>query len=88
MVHTFPCGNVATRLGPPSRIDNPDTVLQTFAERSIDLPIDYEHQNDIPEVQRKGPDLRYTWASGGLDQEIPVAPDWCLGARSLDGQAR
>jgi hypothetical protein len=38
-------------------MDNPDTVLQMFAERGIDLPIDYEHQNDKPEAKLKGPDF-------------------------------
>ena len=79
-VHLIPSGNVATRVGPPFRMDNPQIVLQTFApsrglhanrcraaERGIDLPIDYEHQNDIPEAKLNGPNLQKNWASGGLD---------------------
>jgi phage I-like protein len=54
-VHLIPSGHVQTRLGPPFRMDNPDTVLQMFAERGIDLPIDYEHQYDKPEAKLKGP---------------------------------
>lgn len=54
-VHLIPSGHVQTRLGPPFRMDNPDIVLQMFAERGIDLPIDYEHQNDKPEAKLKGP---------------------------------
>ncbi len=54
-VHLIPIGEVATRHGPNFRLDNPQLVLQTFEERGIDLPIDYEHQNDKPEAKLKGP---------------------------------
>ena len=87
-VHLIPSGHVQTRLGPPFRMDNPDSVLQMFAERGIDLPIDYEHQNDKPEAKLKGRNLQKTWASGGLDQRIAGAPQWYLGARSVDGHRK
>lgn len=86
-VHLVPSGHVQNRLGPPFRMDNPDIVLQMFAERGIDLPTLYEHQNDKLDAKLKGPNLQNAWASGRLDQGIAGARRWYLGARSVDGLA-
>lgn len=73
-VHLIPSGHVQTRTGPPFRLDSPNAVLQMFADRGIDLPIDYEHQNDKPEAKLKGPVPAAGWI-----KELQARPDGIWG---------
>ncbi len=54
-VHLLPSGRFNTRDGRAFDNAEPDAVIATFRARAIDLPIDYEHQNDRPEARLSGP---------------------------------
>lgn len=54
-VHLMPAGAFKARDGRSFVLDTPQAVIAAFREGGIDLPVDYEHQNDTPEAKLKGP---------------------------------
>lgn len=50
-VHLLPLGEVAARDGRRWLLDDPDAVIAAFSDGGIDLPVDYQHQNDTPPPQ-------------------------------------
>ncbi|MFC3059420.1 phage protease [Paenirhodobacter populi] len=54
-VHLFPPGPMVGRDGRRFDLAEPNDVIADFRKRGVDLPIDYEHQNDTPDAKRNGP---------------------------------
>ncbi|WP_423206715.1 hypothetical protein E2974_18120 [Paracoccus yeei] len=54
-VHLLPAGRFTGRDGRSFDNSDPEGLIATFNERAVDLPIDYEHQNDRPEARLSGP---------------------------------
>ncbi len=54
-VHLLPAGRFGARDGRIFDNADPDGLIATFRDRAVDLPIDYEHQNDRPEARLSGP---------------------------------
>ncbi|MFZ7089845.1 phage protease [Primorskyibacter sp. 2E233] len=54
-VQLTPLGAITARDGRNFVVDDPDAILAAFAAGGIDLPIDYEHQNDNPKAKLSGP---------------------------------
>lgn len=54
-VHLFPAGHMTGRDGRQFELADPAALMLDFQSRGIDLPIDYEHQNDRPETKLSGP---------------------------------
>lgn len=54
-VHLLPGGRMTGRDGKSYTLSDPHAVIRAFQAGAIDLPIDYEHQNDRPEARLSGP---------------------------------
>jgi phage I-like protein len=55
-VHLFPGdGEVKGRDGRAWQLVDPSALVLAFQSAGIDLPVDYEHQNDTPEAKLNGP---------------------------------
>lgn len=54
-VHLLPDGKMTGRDGRVFEPVDPGAIVLAFKSNSIDLPIDYEHQNDKPEAKLSGP---------------------------------
>lgn len=54
-VHLFPDGKMMGRDGREFDLVDPAAIVLAFQSRGVDLPIDYEHQNDKPEAKLSGP---------------------------------
>ncbi len=54
-VHLLPLGAVDGRDGRAWTLDNPSGVVSAFNAGKIDLPVDYDHQNDKSDPNRSGP---------------------------------
>jgi phage I-like protein len=54
-VHLLPAGNIQARDGRSFVLKSPDVVIQAFRAGAIDLPIDYQHQNDRKDTGLSGP---------------------------------
>jgi phage I-like protein len=54
-VHLFPAGPMTGRDGRKFDLADPSAVVLAFQVAAVDLPIDYEHQNDRPEAKLNGP---------------------------------
>lgn len=71
-VHLLPEGHMTGRDGRVFNLSDAEAVVAEFQAMGIDLPIDYEHQNDKPEAKLSGPVPAAGWikelkaAEGGL----------------------
>ena len=54
-VHLFPEGKMTGRDGRIFDLADPGALVLAFQSSGVDLPIDYEHQNDVPEAKLHGP---------------------------------
>lgn len=54
-VHLFPDGKMTGRDGRSFELADPQGLVLAFQSGGVDLPIDYEHQNDKPEARLSGP---------------------------------
>ena len=54
-VHLLPSGVMHGRDGRSYDLADPGGLILAFQASGIDLPVDYEHQNDKPEARLKGP---------------------------------
>lgn len=82
-VHLLPRGQFTARDG--RMFDNSDSeaVIATFRQRKIDLPIDYEHQNDRAEARLSGP----VPAAGWID-DLELRSDGIWGRTKWTARAR
>lgn len=84
---SLPLGAMKTRDGRSFRNAEPARLVELFRQGGIDLPIDYEHQNDRPEAKRNGPVPAAGWIKAlelradGLWGRV----DWTARARELIG---
>lgn len=61
-VHLFPGdGEVKGRDGRAWQLVDPSALVLAFQSAGIDLPVDYEHQNDTPEAKLNGPVPAVGW---------------------------
>ncbi|NEX47737.1 phage protease [Pseudotabrizicola algicola] len=87
-VHLLPAGNMQGRDGRAYSLPDPAGVILDFQERGIDLPVDYEHQNDKPEAKLKGPVPAAGWIkelahnASGLWGRV----EWTATAREMIGR--
>jgi phage I-like protein len=71
-VHLLHEGHMTGRDGRQFNLSDPEALVIEFQSLGIDLPIDYEHQNDKPEAKLSGPVPAAGWikelkaAEGGL----------------------
>ncbi|WP_164881742.1 phage protease [Paenirhodobacter populi] len=69
----------------------PDAVIEDFRKRGVDLTIDYEHQNDVPDAKRNGPVPAAGWINmrnptclhPAHRTRLPIRPCWPGWHRSL-----
>ena len=54
-VHLFPEGKMIGRDGRIFDLADPGALVLAFQSSGVDLPIDCEHQNDLPEAKLHGP---------------------------------
>ena len=84
-VHLLPSGNMTARDGRKWTLSDPAAGLQAFQAGGIDLPADFEHQNDNPEVRLKGPVPAAGWIKG-LKTEVSGIwgrVEWTATAREM-----
>lgn len=86
-VHLFPPGRMFARDGREFILANPQAVVLAFEKGGIDLPIDYNHENDRKDPSRAGPIPAAGWI-----KELAVRGDglwgrveWTAKARELIG---
>lgn len=72
-VHLLPLGEIKARDGRRFRLSNPANILAKFQQNAVDLPIDYEHQNDREE-RGAGP-----FPAAGWIKELDIRSDGLWG---------
>ncbi len=82
-VHLIPLGELKTRDGRKFTLSNPQNIIREFQLGEIDLPIDYEHQNDKPEAKNSGP-----VAAAGWITELEIRENGIWGKVSWTDKAR
>ena len=84
-VHLLPSGELKTRDGRRFINDAPTEILAAFEEGGIELPVDYEHQNDRPAAKLSGPVPAAGWIKelSMRADGIWARVDWTDRARSL-----
>lgn len=84
-VHLIPSGQMVGRDGRQFALSDPQSVIQAFNQSGVDLPIDYEHQNDRKPDGHVGPVPAAGWIkelksdAAGLWGRV----DWTAQAREL-----
>lgn len=84
-VHLFPDGQMTGRDGRAFDMADPAALGLAFQSAGIDLPVDYEHQNDRPEARLSGPVPAAGWIkelkmdAGGLWARV----EWTAITRDL-----
>lgn len=87
-VHLFPEGQMTGRDGRVFDLVDPASLVLAFQSGGIDLPIDYEHQNDVPEAKLHGPVPAAGWIkelkadAGGLWGRV----EWTATAAEMIGR--
>lgn len=81
-VHLFPSDVMTGRDGRTFNLADPQSLVQAFEAGNIDLPIDYEHQNDKRETQANGPIPAAGWI-----KELKVKADGLWGRVEWTAQA-
>lgn len=87
-VHLFPAGHMQGRDGRQFDLADPAALMLDFQSRGVDLPIDYEHQNDRPEARLKGPVPAAGWIKElkADDTGLWGRVEWTATARELIGR--
>lgn len=87
-VHIFPSGHMQGRDGRRFDLADPAALMLDFQSRGVDLPIDYEHQNDRPEAKLKGPVPAAGWIKElkADDTGLWGRVEWTATARELIGR--
>lgn len=87
-VHLLPEGRMTGRNGRVFDLADPGALVLAFQSSGIDLPIDYEHQNDVPEAKLRGPVPAAGWIkelkvdAGGLWGRV----EWTASAAEMIGR--
>ena len=84
-VHLFPAGRMTGRDGRHFDLADPEAIIRDFQARAVDLPIDYEHQNDRPEAKLSGPVPAAGWIkelSAG-ETGLWARVEWTAPARAM-----
>ena len=84
-VHLLNNGRETGRDGRAFDLVNPDALVSAFLAAAIDLPIDYEHQNDKPEAKLNGPVPAAGWIKElkADDTGLWGRVEWTDAARAL-----
>ena len=84
MVQLLPAGRITARDGRVFVLNDPEAVVErSKLSGGIDLPIDYEHQNDNPESRKNGPVPAAGWI-----KELIARPDGIWGRVEWTDRAR
>lgn len=86
-VHLFPSGHIRGRDGRAFDLEDPGAVILAFEGAGVDLPVDYEHQNDRPEAKLSGPIPAAGWIKQLEAREDGIwgKVEWTATARELIG---
>ena len=71
-VHLSPPGRIVGRDGRTFDLVDPSGLVLSFQSGGIDLPVDYEHQNDRPEAKLKGPVPAAGWIKDMRSDETGI----------------
>lgn len=82
-VHLIPAGRFTARDGRVFDNSDPAAIIANFRHRAVDLPIDYQHQNDRPEAQANGPVPAAGWI-----KELQARADGIWGRIEWTARAR
>lgn len=87
-VHLFPAGRMTGRDGRVFVLLDAEAVIRDFRARGIDLPVDFEHQNDRPEAKLHGPVPAAGWIKElrADDTGLWGRIEWTATAREMIGQ--
>lgn len=87
-VHLLPKGWAEGRDGRRFNLADPDAIIREFKTRKVDLPIDYEHQNDLPQARLKGPVPAAGWIKELRADETGLwgRVEWTATAREMIAQ--
>ncbi|WP_323042480.1 phage protease [Gemmobacter sp.] len=87
-VHLFPSGFMTGRDGRQFDLGDPQALIREFRSRGVDLPIDYEHQNDRPEASISGPVPAAGWIKDLKADETGLwgRVEWTATAREMIGR--
>jgi phage I-like protein len=84
-VHLLPPGRIVGRDSRTFDLVDPSGLVLSFQSGGIDLPVDYEHQNDKPEAKLKGPVPAAGWIKELRSDETGIwgRVEWTATAREL-----
>ena len=82
-VQLTPLGAITARDGRNFVVDDPDAIFAAFAAGGIDLPIDYEYQNDNPKAKLSG-----SVPAAGWIKELATRADGIWGRVEWTDRAR
>ncbi|NIZ13841.1 phage protease [Phaeobacter sp. HF9A] len=84
-VHLFPSGQMIGRDGRQFALSDPQLVIQAFNQSGVDLPIDYEHQNDRKPEGHVGPVPAAGWIKELKADSVGLwgRVEWTAQAREL-----
>lgn len=84
-VHLIPAGRIEGRDGRVFELADPAGLILAFQSGGIDLPVDYEHQNDKPEAKLKGPVPAAGWIKELKADETGIwgRVEWTATAREM-----
>lgn len=87
-VHLFPAGKMTGRDGREFDLADPAALCLDFDARGVDLPIDYEHQNDRAEAKLAGPVPAAGWIKElrADDTGLWGRVEWTATAREMIGK--
>lgn len=87
-VHLFPPGRMQGRDGRTYHLTDPSGLILAFQSGGIDLPVDYEHQNDKPEARLSGPVPAAGWIKELKADETGLwgRVEWTATAREMIGR--
>jgi len=83
--HLVPLGEITARDGRTFNLSNPEAVLAAFAANRADIPVDYEHQNEMPGKDRVGPVPAAGWIKEMRIEDTGIwgRIEWTARAREL-----
>lgn len=84
-VHLFPAGRMTGRDGRRFSLSDPQAVIAAFDQSGVDLPVDYEHQNDRKPQGVAGPIPAAGWIKELKSEESGLwgRVEWTAQAREL-----
>jgi phage I-like protein len=84
-VHLLPAGRMTARDGRKFELADPAALVLQFQASGVDLPVDYEHQNEKPEARLNGPVPAAGWIKELAHDETGLwgRVDWTATAREM-----